>query len=416
MTAPAQTSNFSSKEKNVGLQLVPQGPQPAIIYGVVNTGTHEGEFQGKPVVSNKLKIIVEFPFHKQLYYKEDTVPTPSSLIVDASFSVSKNKKTGKKSKLLEIIESIFGPLQESNYLSFDFTQLVGMNVFANVVHYTKLDGTIGAKIGSFGPFNPAFVDPGLMVRTNNTLLYSVQMGFDNLNFASLPFYLRTAIKESKEGKEYTSKGGRFTKLDENGQIVIDDGNDNYAQANPLGKIVMTNPQFSYEQMKAAGWTDDALVENGYARREVSAPAPLPTPAPIPQIPAIPPQMSIQPQMPPATAAPTQPMLTMIDKSVSYEQYKAAGWSDQQLIDNGKAMMMPALNDVFPPSQPIAPPPTAPMAPAPVPSASAMFQGTPPAPVQQVGIPQAMPSPPMSPMGNIPPTPFQGDEELDDLPF
>ena len=435
MTAPANTSSYSSKEKNANLQLVPQGPQPGIIYGIVNIGTQDGEYQGKATVSNKLKLIVEFPFHKQLYYKEDTVPTPSTLIIDCAFSVSKAKKTGKKTKLLEIIESIFGPLQESQYLSFDFTQLLGLNVFANVVHYTKLDGNIGAKIASFGPFNPQFVDPSQMIRTNDTMLYAIQMGFDNLNFASLPFYLRNAIKESREGKEYASKGGRFTKLDENGQIIIDNGEDNYANANPLGKIVMLTNQFTYEQMKANGWTDDALVENGYARREAPSQAPMPQ-APIPaqqMAPQIPAPMSIQPQTPPATAAPSQPMLTMIDKSVSYEQYKSAGWSDQQLIDNGKAMMMPALNDVFPP-QPVAGPPSVPAQPmAPtatqqpqtpnvpqaMPSASTMFQNAQPAPVQQMpNVPQANAAPiaPMSPMGSIPPAPFAADEEVDDLPF
>lgn len=424
MTAPANKSSFSSKEKNVNLQLVPQGPQPAIIYGIVNIGTQDGEYQGKPTVSDKLKLIVEFPFHKQLYYKEDTVPTPSSLIIDCAFSVSKAKKTGKKTKLLEIIESLFGPLQESQYLSFDFTQLLGMNVFANIVHYTKLDGNIGAKIASFGPFNPQFVDPSQMIRTNDTMLYSIQMGYDNMNFASLPYYLRNSIKESREGKEYASKGGRFTKLSEDGQIIIDNGEDSYANASPLGKIVMLTNQFTYEQMKANGWTDDALVENGYAKRETPAPAPMPTaPAPIPAaVPQIPSPMSIQPQMPPATAAPSQPMLTMIDKSVSYEQYKAAGWSDQQLIENGKALMMPALNQVFPP-QPVAGPPAVP-APAPmanipqaVPSANAMFQNAQAAPVQQIptAIPQ-IPSAPMSPMGTIPPAPFGADEEVDDLPF
>ena len=435
MTAPANKSSFSTKEKNVNLQLVPQGPQPAIIYGIVNIGTQDGEYQGKPTVSNKLKLIVEFPFHKQLYYKEDTVPTPSTLIIDCAFSVSKAKKTGKKTKLLEIIESIFGPLQESQYLSFDFTQLLGLNVFANVVHYTKLDGNIGAKIASFGPFNPQFVDPSQMIRTNDQLLYSIQMGYDNINFASLPFYLRNAIKESREGKEYASKGGRFTKLDENGQIIIDNGEDNYANANPLGKIVMLTNQFTYEQMKANGWTDDALVENGYARREVPAQVPMPK-APVlaqPMAPQIPSPMSIQPQMPPANAAPSQPMLTMIDKSISYEQYKAAGWSDQQLIDHGKAMMMPALNDVFPsqpvagppavPSQPMAPQtpqqPQMPNVPQAMPSAANMFQNAQPAPVQQIpNVPQANSAPiaPMSPMGSIPPAPFPADEEVDDLPF
>jgi hypothetical protein len=411
MNVPVQTG--SGKEKNKDLQLVPAGPQPAIIYGLVNIGTHEGEYNGQPNVQNKIKILVEFPFHKQLYYKEDTVPTPSSLIVDCKYALSIYK--GKKSKFLEIVESLFGPQPKPE--TFNPGQLVGINVFANIVHYTKNDGTIGAKISSFGQSNPSFVDPSLMVRTNQLYCYDVQSGFDNKNFAELPFYLRRLTKESKEGKEYTAKGGRFTKLDENGNVIIDSGDDDYASASPLGKIVMLNNQYTYEQMRASGWSDDALIEHGYAKRETPKPA-TPAPAPMPTAPSIPQPMAPQIPMPVAAPAPSQPILVMLDKSATYEQYKASGWTDELLIQHGKATMMPAQNAVFPP-QPVAP--AIPSAPAPIPNAAAAFAAA-PIPVQPAMpvMPQApqgfaaTPYPPMS--NNLAPTSFTDDEAVDDLPF
>lgn len=468
MTAPAQTSSYPTKEKNDNLQLVPQGMHPAIIYGVVNVGTQDGEYQGRATASNKLKLVIEFPGHKQLYWKGDTVPSPSAMIMDFNYSVSKNKKSGKKSKLLLLIESLYGPLQESQYLNFDISQLAGLKIFANVVHYYKLNGDLGAKIDSISQFNPAYVNPDSIVLTNEILIYSVQMGFENMSFAKLPFFYRSMIKESHEGKKHIAAGGRFTRMDETGtNMIIDDGSNNYATA--PSKIVMIGA-YSYEQLKSAGWDDQAMIDNGYARREtVQAPAPVPipqTPAPLPsvaqmqvqhaQLPQAP--MSIQPQMPQAHTNPSQPMLTMIDKSASYEDFIRNGWTDTLLIQHGKAIMMPAQNDVFPPQQVAAPPviqgpppvqqgipqaqqvPNVAFAPpaqhqavpqgipAPQPTAAAMFNQATVAPVQQMGtpipqgipqipqqgIPQAIPPAPISNFET--PTALGADVPPDDLPF
>lgn len=461
MNAPAQTSSFPKKEKNENLELVPQGMHPAIIYGVINVGTQDGEYQGRATASNKLKLVIELPGHRQLYWKEDTVPTPSAMIMDFNYSVSKNKKSGKKSKLLLLIESLYGPLQESQYLSFDISQLAGLKIFANVVHYYKQNGDLGAKIDSISQFNPAYVNPDSIVLTNEIQIYSVQMGYENLSFAKLPFFYRSLIKESHEGKAHIAAGGRFMKMDEKGiNMVIDDGSNNYTTA-PVGKIVMTGT-YTYEQLKSAGWDDQAMIDNGYARREAPAPAPVaqpqaPAPLPnvqqmqqqhaqLPQQPMAP--MSVQPQMPQAHTNPSQPMLTMIDKSATYDDFIRNGWTDALLIQHGKAIMMPAQNEVFPPTQVAGPPPVQappaqhqpvppavpqgipvqqPMAPqipqgipAPMPNAATMFnQGT-PAPVQQMappsapGIPQAVPQAPLTSFEV--PSPYAGEAPPDDLPF
>jgi hypothetical protein len=428
MTAPAQTSSFASKEKNPNLELVPPGLQPAIIYGVVNIGTQDGEYQGRATASNKLKLVLEIPGHRQLYWKDDTIPSPSAMIMDFNYSISKNNKTGKKTKLLELIETLFGPLQASQYLSFNVSQLAGLKVFVNIAHYLKQDGKVGAKVESISSLNPAYVDPNSLVLTNKILIYGVQMGFENLSFASLPYFYRSLIKQSHEGKAHAAAGGRFTKLDEAGNIVIDDGSNDYTSA-PLGKIVMINPQYTYEQLKSNGWTDQQMIDNGYAKREAVAPIPapqaMPQQAPVYQSPQAP--MAMQPQMPTANVNPTQPMLVMIDKSAPYEAWIANGWTDALLVEKGKAMMMPAQNTVFPPTpqaQPLPPPVAIPQAipqgiPTPQPTASALFSQTPVAPVQQLGAPplppQAIPQAPISSFQQVP-TPMQGEAPPDDLPF
>jgi len=458
MTAPAQTSNFSSKKKNDNLQLIPMGSHPAIIYAIVNIGTHAGEWQGKPNMSNKLKLMVEFPTQKQLYYEEDTEATPSALIMDFSYSISKNNKSGKKSKLLEMIEGLYGPLQQSQYLTFDLFQLLDLKIFANVIHYTKKDGTIGAKIASLTPFNPAYINPDTIIRHNKLMCYATAMGFECQAFAELIYFFRKEIKESEEGKAHIAAGGRFFKLDENGAIIIDDGNNDMTTAPSLGKLVMTNPAYTYEAMIGAGWTDQSLIDNGYARREAVAPIQIPTPAPVYQA-FVQAPMSIQPQMPLASSAPTQSLLTMLDLSAPYQQFISAGWTDELLIQHGKALRMAPAAEVFPSAPPIQAPPvqappnalppvaTAPVpmamptqeqlmgfpippaipqamaqgVPAPQPTAAAMFTQAHVAPVQQMGVPApmppAMPQAPVSGFEQAPTAPsFGGQEDLDDLPF
>jgi hypothetical protein len=151
-------------------------------------------------------------------------------------------------------------------------------------------------------------------------------------------------------------------------------------------------------------------------------------------------MSIQPQMPLAHTNPTQPMLTMIDKSATYEDFIKNNWTDALLIQHGKAMMMAPANEVFPPQpQAVQPPPVqappvqqipqaqyqqVPQAmpqaiPPPQPSASALFAQTPVAPVQQMGIPQAPQSTPLppAPMSSFEQPSAMGMEAPpDDLPF
>lgn len=91
---------------------------------------------------------------------------------------------------------------------------------------------------------------------------------------------------------------------------------------------------SYEQMRAAGWTDDQLV----AHQMMAAPvAPAAPPAPIaPVVPAAPPPAA----PPPAPAAPPpQPpaaVRTMTAKAAgqTYEAMIAAGWTDALLIQHG----------------------------------------------------------------------------------
>jgi hypothetical protein len=419
MHAPAPTSNFTKKEKHPNLQLVPMGTQPAIIYSIVNVGTQNETFEGVAKKVNKLKITLEFPNHKQLFYIDDTVPRPSVLTMQFTYSISKNKKNQKKSNLLQLIESLFGPIAESDYLTFDVSRLLDLKVFANVTHYQKQDKTIGAKVTALGTFNTMMMDPATIIRTNELTIYSIQMGFDNLYFAKLMYFDREQIKESDEGKAHIAAGGRFTKMDENGQMIYEDALNNTvtAPATPIGKMIMTNPDIPYEAWKSQGWTDESLIQHGHARREAPVQvAPIPAPAPIPVAPI--PQAPTLPVAPPTSIVPT---LTMIDLSFSYEAFITQGWTDDLLVQHGKAVRPLAVAPIpqVPPVPQAPPVPVAPLAPQ-APSAplqpSNMFVQTPVAPVQNT-IPVAPIAPSVSTFEQAPtPLAFSEQDEHDDLPF
>lgn len=92
------------------------------------------------------------------------------------------------------------------------------------------------------------------------------------------------------------------------------------QAAPQKKLQMLATDFTREQYHASGWTDETLVANGKAKWEESQP-PAPAAAPQPE------------------AAPVQQTFQMIATDYTREQYHASGWTDEMLIEKGKAQLV-----------------------------------------------------------------------------
>lgn len=413
MTAPEAVSSFTKKEKRDDVALLPMGTHPAIIYSIVNVGTQDDEYKGESRKRNIVKFTFEFPMHRQLFYKDDTIERPTVLTKQETFVVSQNKKTGKKSNLLAMIEGLEGPLNETQRKNYDISKLLDLKVFVTVAHYQKQNGEIGVKITNIAPFNPMMIAPESVVRTNDTIIYHPGMGFDNIYFAKLQYFDREDVKKSYEGREYAAKGGHFAKFDKDGNIELDDSHPDTPSASaPVGKkVVMLDANNNYNSFKSAGWTDEALVQNGYAMYEVVIPVAAPIPAPLPPTP---------PQAPPTVAS--VPTLKMIDTSATYEAFKQSGWTDELLVQHGKAVMITPTPIAVVPPLPVAPPvPIAPQAPA------QAFAQTPVAPVQQVApptTPTIMPPSAVPPAPEltvfeqtaIPPSAFSDDDAHNDLPF
>lgn len=381
MTAP--TSSFEERQKN-DVPLMVNGTYPAILIKIVDEGTKDVTFEGDTRKRRTVKFTFEFPLKKELWYVGDTEARPQVLSVSFTYLVG-TSKTGKKSNLRLFLESMRGELflSDQEASQYDISQLVGKLYNASVIQAATQKGRMYNKIQNVTPFQnywPNEYSQGLLNQTSPSLIFSIDNdGFESMNFAKLYAWERKELKESYEGQAHLAKGGGFAKLDENGVLVI---------------------------------------EGNTAVRAAGAP-------PVPGV--------------PQNQGPAH--IEMIDRSATYEAFLAAGWTDELLIQHGKARLKVAT--------PVAPAPPAPPAPAvstppqavtqpvqavtPAPATAqhidpvAQFTNTAPQPVQTVQTPQA-PQPVPSPavgapvVPNVAPTAslqvpnLPTNLEKDDLPF
>lgn len=119
-----------------------------------------------------------------------------------------------------------------------------------------------------------------------------------------------------------------------------------------GLVAVPGAAHSIDALRAAGWTDDQIVSGGFATR--AAPAPLPVAPPAAPVVATPPAPGLPPApataspsdappysgyMQPPPAAPTPPpaparVMLPAAGGASYEALKAAGWTDEMMVQHG----------------------------------------------------------------------------------
>lgn len=416
MTAP-DSGSFESKEKNI-VPLMSNGTYPAILVGIIDMGTQDVEFEGVKRKRRTLNLSFEFPLKKELWYVGDTEAKPQLLSLTYTYSMA-TAKNGNKSALRKFIEAIFGPMTDQVAKNFDLAQLIGKLYNVAIIQVESKQGTMYNRIQSVGPFQNFWQNEfsqGLLNATNDLKIYSIDHdGFESTAFAKLYFWERVQIKESYEAQDHIAKGGKFSKLDENGNMVLEEGISTQqsipAQGNLGGVpgLEMIDKTFTYQQFIEAGWTKEMLIQHGkaklVAKQPVAPPVPVspPAPAPVPQIPQVP---SVD------TSVPAD--IEMIDKAFTYQQFIQAGWTKETLIQNGKAVLKPV-------APPVAVPSPAPPAPA---NPVQQFNNAVPAPVVTTPAPTtppavAVPQMPVAPVSSFEtPAPLGIDlpEGHDDLPF
>lgn len=311
----------SNRVRRSDIRLLNHGINLGIIYGFIDLGTHMESFKGEaPKEQRKLKIQFEHPQLKQLFYEDDTVVRSSASSKDCTFSIN------EKSFLKLLIDAVLSKtLSVEDAVKYNVAELIGKRVGVSIVHqpkkdnptvfYEKVTGVVSPNgLAIPHPFEPEnkplffFIDP----QGNN---------FTTQNFADLPKYFRDKIKESKEGKAHTNRGGKFAEnpKQEQGQ------NQQQLPQQPLqlaATIIMTaTAQYTLEQYRASNWSDQQLIDAGFAIANIAAPAPAPVSVPSP-----------------SALAAIQPLLIATPMAqYTLEQYRASGWNDEQLIQQGLAV-------------------------------------------------------------------------------
>jgi hypothetical protein len=117
--------------------------------------------------------------------------------------------------------------------------------------------------------------------------------------------------------------------------------------------------YTYEALKAGGWSDDQMIAAGHAVRQAPPAAP----------------------SPPVPSTPAAPAALVMTGAYTYEALKAGGWSDDQMIAAGHATRpAPVVAAPLPPSNATPPAvPVAPTLPASITHGTAGGAGAPPPP-------------------------------------
>jgi hypothetical protein len=317
--------------------LTPAGMQLAIIVGFAHVGTQDTKFGEK----ERFLMALEFPQFKDVFY-EGGDPQPHMIFCQDTFSMA--PKSNLKSKFVDLAEGKV--LSEAEAKDYDLSSLVGKVVVANVTHSSDAKY---ANVNSLSTFTDqhkrlfGIADVNTLRPESDTFLYHTSAGFEGAEFTSLYGFIQEKIKTSTEGKAFQAGGGVFAEAKKETGSSSKSTSSSTSSAKSIKMV--DGCDYSYEDLKAAGWTDQAMVDSKYAVFVEATPpptpapaaAPAPTPTPVapaaPSAPVAPPIVAA-----PASVAPTAPVLTMNDPTAVLADWLSQGWTEETLIANGHASM------------------------------------------------------------------------------
>ncbi len=322
--------------------LIPSGMRLCTFYGLADLGTQDSKNFGP---KHRCQLAFEFPQELRIFYEGD-IHKPSVIWSEETFSMAPKANLRK-----HYVHGMLGRnLSDEEAAKFNIASLLGKPFVATISH--TADGKY-ANITSITPLSDqnrlmfGLQDMNVPV-INDIFAYHMSQGFISENFKKLPKFIREKIKNSEEGEAHKKSGGTFLEPDPS----------DFKNAGKKLKM-LPNAEFTYEQYKAAEWTDQMLVDNGKAVWEapVAPPAPVGAPAapqaPIaPAAPVAPQAMPAAPSaIPPAMPAATPPApalnpqdtngrITLVPEwrgKQSVAEWLASGWTEEAMLAKGYAV-------------------------------------------------------------------------------
>lgn len=182
---------IASSEGSGSFQLVPAGSHVARCIWVIDLGTQQEEFQGKPRIQHKCRLGFELPENLAVFSEEKG---EEPFFVGKEYTLSLDPKANLRKDL----ESWRGKqFNEDEAKRFDLEKLLGVPALVTITHGTS--GTSKktySKITGISPLPRAMTCPP---RILDTIFYSVDMGNSDA-FKKLPEWIKEKIMESNEWK------------------------------------------------------------------------------------------------------------------------------------------------------------------------------------------------------------------------
>ncbi len=193
----------SSSTPKVQKPIPPQGLQLAVCYSIINTGTHEKVYPGKPaVIANEVHYSWELPQLPLVQFSPEKPPQPMALFQEYTVSA------GEKAKLPKMLQS-WGSIKEP--ITAITAQLLkaylGAACMINIEHaasktqkdsktgFPMMYANVGLKGLSVMPRMAAFPKP---TGTINPMVFLDLANFDWNVYNAIPEYLQKKITESQE--------------------------------------------------------------------------------------------------------------------------------------------------------------------------------------------------------------------------
>lgn len=195
-------------------ELIPAGNYVARCYSMIEEGTVTEFVMGKQVTAKKVRIGWELPTELKVF-REEKGEQP--LVISKEYTLSMNEKSNLRKDLKSWRGKDF---TDDEARSFDITKLLGAVCMLNIIHKPSANDPtkIYEQIAGITPLPKGFSAPDAI----NKLFVLSYDDFDEVAFESLPDFIKTKMKGSKEYQEMKQPHSKVMDEDEVNSALAQD--------------------------------------------------------------------------------------------------------------------------------------------------------------------------------------------------